>query len=125
VLTADEAARVLDLLRRDAIQTYDTYEHLLNDQGDGTPVDPTRAPWLARELARMNLTLNTYTQWYWKIDLHNLLHFLSAARRRPRPVRDPRLRRRDRRPGEGVGARTPGRPSTTTASCGTRRATGP
>ena len=25
----------------------------------------------------MNLTLNTYTQWYWKIDLHNLLHFLS------------------------------------------------
>ncbi len=32
---------------------------------------------LARELARMNLTLNYYTQWYWKIDLHNLLHFLS------------------------------------------------
>ena len=32
---------------------------------------------LSRELARMNLTLNTYTQWYWKIDLHNLLNFLS------------------------------------------------
>ena len=32
---------------------------------------------LARELARMNLTLNTYTQWYWKTDLHNLFHFLS------------------------------------------------
>jgi len=32
---------------------------------------------LARELARMNLTLNTYTQWYWKSDLHNLFHFLS------------------------------------------------
>ena len=32
---------------------------------------------LARELARMNLTLNTYTQWYWKADLHNLLGFLS------------------------------------------------
>ena len=32
---------------------------------------------LARELARMNLTLNAYTQWYWKTDLHNLLHFLS------------------------------------------------
>ena len=31
----------------------------------------------ARELARMNLTLNYYTQWYWKTDLHNLLHFLS------------------------------------------------
>ncbi|HTU53389.1 MAG TPA: FAD-dependent thymidylate synthase, partial [Acetobacteraceae bacterium] len=32
---------------------------------------------LARELARMNLTLNTYTQWYWKTDLHNLFHFLE------------------------------------------------
>jgi len=31
---------------------------------------------LARELARINLTLNTYTQWYWKINLHNLMHFL-------------------------------------------------
>src|SRR5205823_8575391 len=32
---------------------------------------------LARELARMNLTLNFYTQWYWKTDLYNLLNFLS------------------------------------------------
>ena len=31
---------------------------------------------IARELARMGLPLNTYTQWYWKVDLHNLLHFL-------------------------------------------------
>jgi len=31
---------------------------------------------IARELARIGLTLNTYTEWYWKIDLHNLLHFL-------------------------------------------------
>ncbi len=38
--------------------------------------DPARQG-LARELARMNLTLNTYTQWYWKTDLHNLLGFLS------------------------------------------------
>jgi thymidylate synthase (FAD) len=76
VVDGDEAARVLGLLRRDASTAFDTYEHLLNDQGDGAPVDPARAM-LARELARMNLTLNTYTQWYWKIDLHNLLHFLS------------------------------------------------
>ena len=75
-LTAEQAATVLDLLRRDAAQTYDTYERLINDAGDGTPVDPV-APQIARELARVNLTLNTYTQWYWKIDLHNLLHFLS------------------------------------------------
>jgi thymidylate synthase (FAD) len=32
---------------------------------------------VARELARIDLPLSTYTQWYWKIDLHNLLHFLS------------------------------------------------
>ncbi|HQT68426.1 MAG: thymidylate synthase (FAD) [Rhodospirillales bacterium 20-60-12] len=66
VLTGDDAAAVLDLLRADAAQTYEHYEQMLNPEGPG----------LARELARMNLTLNTYTQWYWKTDLHNLLHFL-------------------------------------------------
>lgn len=76
VLDADENARVLQLLQSDAIRVYDTYEHLLNDQGDGTPVEEGRSQ-LARELARMNLSLNYYTQWYWKVDLHNLLHFLS------------------------------------------------
>ena len=49
---------------------------MLNEDADGEPIDPPRQG-LARELARMNLTLNTYTQWYWKTDLHNLLHFLS------------------------------------------------
>ena len=49
---------------------------MLNEEPDGAPADPSRQG-LARELARMNLTLNTYTQWYWKTDLHNLLHFLS------------------------------------------------
>jgi len=76
VLEPEEARRVLDLLRHDAAQAYDTYEDLLNDDGEGGKVDEGR-PQLARELARMNLTLNYYTQWYWKIDLHNLLHFLS------------------------------------------------
>jgi thymidylate synthase (FAD) len=76
VLTGDEAARVLDLLRDDATRTYDHYVEMLNEDEAGAPRDPAR-PGLARELARMNLTLNTYTQWYWKIDLHNLLHFLS------------------------------------------------
>jgi len=42
----------------------------------GAPVDPNW-PGLARELARMNLSLNFYTQWYWKIDLYNLMHFLG------------------------------------------------
>ncbi len=71
-----EGAAILNLLRDDALRCYDTYERLLNDDGEGNPVD-AGAPRLARELARMNLTLNYYTQWYWKVDLHNLMHFLS------------------------------------------------
>jgi thymidylate synthase (FAD) len=65
-LSAAQSAMVLDLLKRDAAQTYGTYERLM-DEDIG----------LARELARMNLPVNLYTQWYWKVDLHNLLHFLS------------------------------------------------
>jgi thymidylate synthase (FAD) len=76
VLEGAEAARVLSLLRSDAEQTYAHYVDMLNEGTDGAGVDPARQG-LARELARMNLTLNTYTQWYWKIDLHNLLHFLA------------------------------------------------
>jgi len=76
VLQGDEAARVLAMLRDDAAQCYDHYEEMLNEDDDGNPRDPDR-PGLARELARMNLPLNIYTQWYWKVDLHNLLHFLS------------------------------------------------
>src|SRR5512132_4023526 len=49
---------------------------VLNEDEAGTQRDPSRQG-LARELARMNLTLNTYTQWYWKTHLHNLFHFLS------------------------------------------------
>jgi thymidylate synthase (FAD) len=76
VLEGAEAARVLDLLREDATRTYDHYLEMLNEDEGGVAKDPTRQG-LARELARMNLTLNAYTQWYWKIDLYNLLHFLS------------------------------------------------
>jgi thymidylate synthase (FAD) len=76
VLGGEEAAQVLDLLRSDAARCYDHYAEMLNEDAAGAPLDPSRQG-LARELARMNLTLNTYTQWYWKIDLHNLFHFLS------------------------------------------------
>ena len=76
VLEGEEAARVLKLLRDDAAQNYAHYEEMLNEDADGKARDPARQG-LARELARMNLPLNIYTQWYWKIDLHNLLHFLS------------------------------------------------
>jgi thymidylate synthase (FAD) len=72
VLQGEEAAHVLDLLRQDATSCYDHYAEMLNEGSS----DPSRQG-LARELARMNLTLNTYTQWYWKTDLHNLFGFLS------------------------------------------------
>ena len=70
------AQHVLDLLRREAERAYAGYTELLNEDAAGAPLDPTR-PGLARELARINLSLSFYTQWYWKIDLYNLLHFLS------------------------------------------------
>jgi thymidylate synthase (FAD) len=76
VLTGDEAAWVLRTLRDDAERCYAHYEAMLNEPTEAGPADPQRQG-LARELARMNLTLNTYTQWYWKIDLHNLFHFLA------------------------------------------------
>ena len=76
VLTNDEAAEVISILKKDAEQTYANYEMLLNENSEGVSIDETK-PGVARELARMNLTLNTYTQWYWKIDLNNLLHFLA------------------------------------------------
>jgi thymidylate synthase (FAD) len=75
VIEGDAAQRVLDLLRRDAEQAYAGYSELLNEDASGAPADPAR-PGLARELARMNLSLNFYTQWYWKTDLHNLMQFL-------------------------------------------------
>jgi thymidylate synthase (FAD) len=76
VLEEEAAQRVLDLLREDAEHAYASYVELLNEDAAGEPLDPTR-PGLARELARLNLSLNFYTQWYWKTDLHNLMHFLS------------------------------------------------
>ncbi|MFX3653935.1 MAG: FAD-dependent thymidylate synthase [Paracoccaceae bacterium] len=75
-LEGEEAAEVLRLLRGDAAQTYDNYQRMLNQTFEGETIEEGRRG-LARELARMNLTANVYTQWYWKTDLHNLFHFLS------------------------------------------------
>jgi thymidylate synthase (FAD) len=75
VLPALEASRVLKILREDADRNYQDYMWMLNEGPDDTLIDPSRVG-VARELARMNLTLNTYTQWYWKTDLHNLLGFV-------------------------------------------------
>ncbi|MCH2165329.1 MAG: FAD-dependent thymidylate synthase [Marinovum sp.] len=71
-LEGEEADRVLRFLRDDAMRAYDHYEEMIsttNSEGEAQQG-------LARELARMNLPANIYTQWYWKVDLHNLLHFL-------------------------------------------------
>ena len=75
VLSGDQANEVLNLLKNDAERTYDNYETMLNERYDGSVIDEKKSG-LARELARMNLTLNTYTQWYWKTDLLNLMNFL-------------------------------------------------
>src|ERR1700731_642309 len=75
-IEGEAAQRVLDLLRRDAERAYAGYSELLNEDASGSPNDPAQ-PGLARELARINLSLGFYTQWYWKTDLHNLMHFLS------------------------------------------------
>ena len=75
-LTGSESKRVLEILKNDSEMVYDHYVEMLNEDEVGNTLDEGRNG-LARELARMNLTLNYYTQWYWKIDLHNLLHFLA------------------------------------------------
>ncbi len=66
-LQGQEAARVLDILKEDSGRAYDNYQAMISQDGQAG---------LARELARMNLPANIYTQWYWKVDLHNLFHFL-------------------------------------------------
>jgi len=76
LLEGAEAKRVFELLKTDAETVYDHYSEMLNEDENGNPLNPANQG-LARELARMNLTLNYYTQWYWKVDLHNFMHFLS------------------------------------------------
>ncbi|MGB6231348.1 MAG: FAD-dependent thymidylate synthase, partial [Litorimonas sp.] len=71
-LGAAESARVLDWLRGDAARAYDHYEAMIGEEAP----DGTAQQGLARELARIGLPASIYTQWYWKVDLHNLFHFL-------------------------------------------------
>lgn len=75
VITGERAKHIMHLLKEDAERVYDNYLDMLNVDDEGNAIDESKDG-LARELARMNLTVNYYTQWYWKIDLHNFLHFL-------------------------------------------------
>lgn len=59
----DVASRIVSQMEETQHELYDEYQSLLGDN-------------LARELARINLPVSNYTEWYWKIDLHNLFHFL-------------------------------------------------
>ena len=69
VLEGAEAARALELLREGAERAHAAYREMLAE-------DDGARRGLARELARTALPVSFYTQWYWKIDLHNLFHFL-------------------------------------------------
>ncbi len=75
IIDGEQAKDILNLLKNDAENSYKNYESMLNQRYDGSTIDASKKG-LARELARMNLTLNTYTQWYWKTDLLNLMNFL-------------------------------------------------
>ena len=66
----------LSLIRENGKTNFTSYKHLLNVDEHGEVLDEKKTG-IARELARMVLPLNSYTQWYWKIDLHNLMHFLA------------------------------------------------
>lgn len=63
-VSADEAAAVISSLEKGQKAAYAEYKALV-DSG------------LARELARVNLPLSLYTEWYWQMDLHNLFRFLA------------------------------------------------
>jgi thymidylate synthase (FAD) len=67
ILNEEQAKKVRELLIDDANRCYKNYEKMIDEDGEIQ---------LARELARMDLTVNSYTQWYWKVNLHNFLNFL-------------------------------------------------
>ena len=80
-LSVEEAERIRKMLIDDAERDFAHYGYYLNEDPEhpGTPLDSSR-DMLARELARIGLPLSMYTQWYWKVDMHNLLHFLSLRK---------------------------------------------
>jgi len=62
-LSPEQCQKVIEIITRDQSSCYTDYEEMLKDD-------------IARELARINLPLSLYTEWYWQIDLHNLFHFI-------------------------------------------------
>ncbi len=70
VLPEAVAGQFRERLRQGAVDAFAAYRDMLGS-------DDPDSPGLARELARIGLPLNTYSEWYWKTDLHNLLHFIG------------------------------------------------
>jgi len=75
-LSRDEIKSYSKIIMDNSKIGFENYSKLLNQDDAGRMIDDSKKG-LARELSRMTLPLNAYTQWYWKIDLHNLMHFLS------------------------------------------------
>jgi thymidylate synthase (FAD) len=75
-MSPEQAGEIAQILKQDAAHCYDNYLLMLNETADGQTIDETK-PGLARELARINLPIGIYTQFYWKVNLWNLLRFLS------------------------------------------------
>ena len=75
-LNHDEIQLYSGIIRENSKKGFENYALLLNEDENGNKLDENKSG-LARELSRMTLPLNTYTEWYWKIDLHNLMHFLA------------------------------------------------
>lgn len=75
-ISLDEKKEYLKIIQNNSEIGFENYSKLLNSDEYGKVIDEKKQG-IARELARMTLPLNSYTQWYWKIDLHNLMNFLS------------------------------------------------
>ena len=75
-ISLQEAKNAIGVFSQDSNQCYQNYLDLINRDKTGNIIDQSRVG-VARELARMNLPVNCYTQWYWKINLHNLFNFIS------------------------------------------------
>ena len=73
-VSGEKAAMVQDRIHKESLRSYEAYETLLNQGADAQEPDNEELG-VARELARTILPVNYYTEWYWKTDLHNLLHF--------------------------------------------------
>ena len=75
-LDENEKKMYMRVLRENSKDSFQKYNFLLNQNDDEAKPDLDRQG-LTRELSRIVLPLNSYTQWYWKIDLHNFMHFLA------------------------------------------------